>query len=324
MSGVSRIPARVSGWLSTSVFSILSVLSVLALELDNRSVVDTLEETVIALDDLARAKLAVAEAVLAWEGALTSDPSWPPGTDVARLDEAVGALEDLLAGRSALVRFRRNPLVDDPAVDSVAERYRALPVEARATAVGSGGSDDAVSWRQRIAALAGAATDLEREVHRIVQEQLARQRREHRMLLAAWSTFLAITGLGLVGLRTARRRAERRRATAERRYEALEALAAVGIVRVDGVGRVREATPWWDHFLGRQEGRCVGAEWWEFLPEEDRVPVRERWRSRTSERGEFAQEIRMPRRGVGGSRGGGLQAPGMRRRTTAGSVPSWT
>lgn len=291
---------RTSQWLPVLGFAAFACLSLVVLELDYRRGVSALEETVVAVDNLTRAKLAVADAALAWEAIQGGNPTSAPGVQLLRLDEAVGALEDLLAGHSTLISFPGGQVLDGSDQRGLVRAYRDRVSDVRAALRAEGAAGDPVAQRLRLRGLSEAATDLERAVYRAVGDRLVEKRRRHVLLLGAWSAFLALSLIGLVGIRAAGkrarvagRRAERGRRAAERRYTALERVAAVGVLRVDGTGVVREVTPWWGRAMGRNTGDCLGTPWWTVSTEEGREAVAGAWREGVATGVAFSQDVRL-------------------------------
>lgn len=294
------IRRRMTPWLPVLGFAAFAASSLLVLELDHRRGVAALEETVVAVNNLTRAKLAVADAALAWESMQGGNPTSAPGVQLVRLDEAVGALDDLLAGNSTLVSFRGGQALEGFEPRALVQAYRQRVSEVRAALADEPVVGDAVAQRLRLSSLTDAATDLERAVYRAVGDRLVAKRRGHVALLAAWAAFLALSLIGLAGIRAAgkrarveRSRAERGRRAAERRYAALERLAAVGILRVDGAGIVREVTPWWGRTLGRGQGEFLDKPWWTVSAEKDREAGAAVWREGAAAGVAFTQEVRL-------------------------------
>ena len=292
---------RVRRWLPVLGFGAFAGLSLLVLELDQRRGVAVLEETVVAVDNLTRARLALPGAALAWESAQSGNPTRVPGAQFVRLEEAVGALEDLLAGRSALAPFKGGQVLDDPIPRALVTTYRDRVSAVRTELGMEAPSGDPVAQRLRLRGLSEAAADLERTVYRAVQDRIVEKRRRHAVLLGAWGGFLVVSLAGLTGLRAAghrarlaRLRAERARGAAERRYLALERLAVVGILRVDGTGIVNEATPWWGRAMGVEVGGFVGKPWWTVLVDDERERGAAFWRERAALGAAFAQDARLP------------------------------
>lgn len=285
----------------------LAGLSLAVIEADYRRGVTTLEATVVALDNLTRARMAVAEAALAWEAVTLGNPTRNPAEEIARLDEATGALEDLMAGRSALLAFRKGSPMEEPTLRRLIDTYLDRVSEARADGVDAGPGRDPVNQRLRLRALRESADELERQVHGVVEARLEAMRLGHGVLLIVWGGVLVVVLGGFSALRAARTRARRNRIQAEReraraerqregaqqRYAALERLAAVGILRVDRAGMVQDATSWWSRVLGVEEGGCLGAEWWRLFAEQARERGADYWRERAALGVPFSQDVRV-------------------------------
>lgn len=294
-------------WLPLVGLGLLGGLSLLVLEADYRRGVTTLEATVVALDNLTHARIAVAEAALAWEAVTVGDPTRDPAEEIARLDEATGALEDLMAGRSALLAFRKGAPIEEPGLRRLIDTYLARVSKARAAAVEGGPGRNPVAQRLRLRTLRESADELERQVHGVVEARLAAMRLGHGILLVLWGGVLVAVLGGFSALRTARTRArhnriqaerqragaDRQRAGAEQRYAALERLAAVGILRVERGGLVRDATSWWARLLGIEEGESRGEPWWTLFVEQDRERGADYWRERATLGVAFSQDVRV-------------------------------
>ncbi|HSW27851.1 MAG TPA: ATP-binding protein [Longimicrobiales bacterium] len=300
MKRTAVVWGRVRPWLPALGLGTMAGLSLLIVELDHRQGVATFEATTMALDNLTRARLAVADAAVAWEAVRGGDTTRDPSEEVARLTEAVGALEDLVDGRSALVAFRGRSPVDDPSPAAWIRAYTEEVSAARDAAVAGVSASDPVAHRLRLRKLMVAAVELEHQVHRTVEAELLAKRRRHHILLGAWGGFLALVLAGFAALRAARGReraargrAEERSGVAERRYVALELVAAVGVLRVDGQGTVRETTEWWSRTMGSGKDDSVGTPWWTLLPEGDRDGCEAFWRERAALGVAFSQDARL-------------------------------
>jgi len=279
-------------WLSALGLAALSALSLLITEMDYRRAVSSMERTAVALDNLTRARVAVAEAAVAWGAIQSGDPTYDRSRPAAHLAVAVGALEDLLAGRSALSAFRSGRPPGDPSFQASVRTYLELVRSVRDESLAAGGPADAVTHRLRLGELGDAATQLELGVYRAIRGEVADKRRRHVLILTAWGAFLAVVLGGFVALRTARLRAQLESARAEHRYTALERLAAVGVLRVDAEGTVREATDWWSRLLGT-EGDGVGMPWWRLLLPQERDHGAAFWCERAAAGAAFPQEAQV-------------------------------
>lgn len=296
--------AWIRRWGRVVALALVGAASLVLLEVDSRLGLRTLEGAAVALDNLTRARLAVADAALAWEAAQVGDATWDAADQVARLDEATGALEDLLAGRSAVLAFRGASAVTTTGLREVIGQYLARVAAVRAEAVSEAGDRDPVAQRLRLRSLTQSADALERWVYVEVRDQLDAKRRRHRVLMGAWSGFLLIVLLGYAAFRTERvqaqlrwRMVEKERAAAERRYVSLERLAAVGVLRVGADGDVRQASRWWTALLGLDDREALGVPWWEALGEAEREEAAEYWRARSGLGAAFSQDVRV----VGGA-----------------------
>lgn len=294
--------SRVRTWLPVWVFVLVGLASLGIIEADYRLSVESLRETVVVVDNVTQARLAAARAtVAAVAGADAGDPTMDPGTALARLDEAVGALEDLLEGRSSLLAFadRHHP-VDNPEIVELAAAYERLLSRARAEEAAPGASRDLVARRLRFEGLSTAAEALEAAAYDWAQEELAGKRRRHVVLVWVWAGIMLLATLGIASVqsgglraRLAEAKAERGRRTAERRYTTLEQRAAVGVLSVDAGGIVLEVAPWWSRTLGLSPGGCVGRPWWEMLPPEARLRGAAHWRERVAAGRAFPQDLRV-------------------------------
>lgn len=296
---ISRLRAA-SRWGPVAVLGGVGALSLVVLEWDYRRGLDTLQATTVAMDNLTRARIAVAEAARAWEAAEGRNPTYDPTEPIARLDDAAGALEDLLEGRSTLVAFRDPAPVGDPELRALIRAYLARVTEIRSAATAQGEPRDRVEQRMRLHGLAGSADDLEAWVYGEVRAQLEGKRRWHRIALVAWGGFLALVLAVFAALRSERvraqlrwRQAERRRASAERRYASLERLASVGVIRVDETGGVKEASLGWERLLGRGDGTPDEGGWWTVVAPEGREHVRDLWIERARLGAAFTQGARI-------------------------------
>jgi PAS domain S-box-containing protein len=298
MSGGKVAGWRRARWVPVAALGTLAILSLALMEADYRQSVSALQTTAVAIDNLTRARLAVADAAMAWQGVGAADPTVHPSERIASLDEAAGALDDLLEGRSALPGFRAAGRVDD----SVVHQHSRAFLDAVAAARAEAGREphDPVALGLRLRSLAERGEALEAAVDRETQAQLGAMRRRHLALMGAWAGIMAVTLAILSALRwervraeLGRRRSERARASLRRRYATLERVAAVGVLRVTAEGVVREVSPWWRRLLGVPEGTSVGQAWWDVLEEGARGRSAAFWQERTARGAAFSQEARV-------------------------------
>ena len=295
---------RLSGVL---VFVVLGAASVVLLATANRRLMQTVEQTVAATDNLMRVRYALVYAHLAWERSTLQDDTFEPLRSVAELDNASAHLTDLLEGRSALLDFTAEGLGHDQAVTAlVSEMTAGVEVLRNMLAAGDGEVLAAVDVRLHFSRLETASSDLERRVRELVRARIADERRAQGALLFAWVFFLVATGVGIEILRRARARAlaattsaEARRSIAEadlgeaeRRLQNLQALTDAGVMRVDADGRVLEMSRWWSRTVDMEASEWIGRFWWECLHPEEHRRMMDLWDDQSPRRSSFSLETR--------------------------------
>ncbi|MDZ7778453.1 MAG: ATP-binding protein [Gemmatimonadota bacterium] len=302
-------PEAMSGWRDPRMvaFVVLGVLSLVLLEASHWRFTDRTEEAVAATDNLMTARFALARAHLAWERTATGDPTFEPLRSLAELDNATTRLSDLLRGRSALLGFSADGLVDVPEASELVRSLQDGIGELRATLTdGDGPLLSAVDVRLRFSELESLAAELERVVYNEVREGIRAAGRVHEAFMLLWGGFLLCTGVGIILLRRARLREitgrwsaeadraaeEERRGRVERRLENLRSLTDAGVLLVDVDGRVLEMSRWWARALSMEESQWVGRPWWEMLHPDERQRLEDLWRDKADSRTSFALEAR--------------------------------
>ena len=296
-------------WRSLGVFTflVLGLLSIVLLAATQQRTMQTVEQSVAATDNLMSVRVALVRAHLAWVRDAEGDPTVDGARSLAELNNATGHLADLLEGRSALIGLEAEGLADDPVISDAIDSLTTAIHDLRSTLVARESVPLlAADVPLRFSALDDMAVALDRRVHEKVRATVQQERRAQNVFLAAWSVFLALTGLGIEGLRRARRRAlaetrgaEEQRllaeadlAETERRFENLRALTDAGVLLVDERGRIREMSAWWRQTLDMQEELWVGRSWWEALHPEEHPRMKDLWREKALRRVPFSLEAR--------------------------------
>lgn len=296
-------------WRSLGVFGfvVLSLLSIILLAVTQQRTMQTVEQSVAATDNLMSVRLALVRAHQAWIRDAEGDPTVDGTRSLAELSNATGHLTDLLEGRSALIGLEAESVVDDPAISGAIDSMATAIRDLRGTLVAREVVPLlAVDVPLRFSALDDMAVELERRVQEKVRGTIQRERRAQSLFLVAWIMFLALTGLGIEGLRRARRRAlaatrsaeeqqflaEADLAETERRFENLRALTDAGVLLVDERGRIREMSAWWRQTLDMEEEHWVGRSWWEALHPEEHPRMKDLWRGKALLRAPFSLEAR--------------------------------
>ncbi len=289
------------------IFLVLGLLSIVLLAATQRRAMQTVEQSVAATDNLMSLRLALARAHLAWVRDAEGDPTVDGTRSLAELNNATGHLADLLEGRSALIGLEAEGLADDPVISGAIDSMTTAIHDLRSTLAERGSmTSSAAAVPLRFSALDDMAVALDRRVHEKVRATIQQERRAQSVFLAVWSVFLALTGLGIEGLRRARRRAlaetrsaEEQRflaeadlAETERRFENLRALTDAGVLLVDERGRIREMSAWWRQTLDMKEEVWVGRSWWEALHREEHPRMEDLWREKALRRTPFSVEAR--------------------------------
>ncbi len=133
----------------------------------------------------------------------------------------------------------------------------------------------------------------------LAADRVAAAELRHRRILLAWVGFLILGGLTSLLLLREKVMAEAGRIDVERRYSDLRSLSPVGLLRVNGAGRVIECNQWWCRETGVPQEEWASRNWWLPLHAEEQERVREIWATRVRIGRAFSFEVE-----VGSSAGG--------------------
>jgi two-component system, cell cycle sensor histidine kinase and response regulator CckA len=249
---------RAAPWLAGTLLLALGLLGAVLLNRDHHQSAAVVQETVVGADNLARVRVALAQAHAAAIRVVSGDPTVDPTEPRLAVAEARRLLGEWTEGRSTLGGTAL-PLAPGGEVRDLISAYYDLLEELTQGLVNLPELTP-LDVGVRFAQAERRARALEEVALGIVVETLRQDGAQHRRRVAGWLVVVALLAALVTLLGVARGRALRDRLAADRRYRSIVEHAPLGIAGTTPDGRVRTANRAFAALLGHASAPDLLAE----------------------------------------------------------------